>query len=204
MKYPALLLLPMFSYFTFGPLEPGQSSEVGLILSWKWTVVNIFISLFWFIGRAIFIQFPQWQDVSLCRWIAYDPPSPTNHSEPFFISVCLFLYLSILLTLLLPLVADLQYGVLIPCQHSTQYVLQEGQVTPLLRPSPPADSLEMVVHRVPWLLASVLCLVIVIFLFTYLHLYISIIFTYQDYINSEAYILGDKYIGFGKWEQCYH
>ena len=42
--YPALILLPMFTYFTFGAYRV-QGGEVGLILSWKWTLTNMIISV---------------------------------------------------------------------------------------------------------------------------------------------------------------
>ena len=43
--YPALVLLPMFTYFTFGGYRV-EGGEVGLILSWKWTFANMIISVF--------------------------------------------------------------------------------------------------------------------------------------------------------------
>ena len=42
--YPALILLPMFTYFTFGAYRV-QGGDVGLILSWKWTLTNMIISV---------------------------------------------------------------------------------------------------------------------------------------------------------------
>ena len=42
-SYPALLLLPVFTCFTFGGYKDGG---VGLALSWKWTAVNLILSYF--------------------------------------------------------------------------------------------------------------------------------------------------------------
>ena len=42
--YPAIILLPMFTYFTFGAYR-DEGGEVGLVLSWKWTITNMFLSV---------------------------------------------------------------------------------------------------------------------------------------------------------------
>ena len=43
-SYPAILLLPMFTYFTFGAYR-DEGGEVGLVLSWKWTLTNMLLSV---------------------------------------------------------------------------------------------------------------------------------------------------------------
>ena len=42
--YPALLILPMFTYFMFGAYRV-EGGEVGLVLSWKWTLANMVFSV---------------------------------------------------------------------------------------------------------------------------------------------------------------
>ena len=40
-SYPALLLLPVFTCFTLGSYKEGED---GLVLSWKWTTINMLAS----------------------------------------------------------------------------------------------------------------------------------------------------------------
>ena len=43
-RYPALLVLPIVGYFTFGPTDGAQDIS-GVALNWKWTFVNMVASL---------------------------------------------------------------------------------------------------------------------------------------------------------------
>ena len=44
--YPALVVLPIVSYFSFGKIQEKVSQPtLGLALSWKWTFVNMLMSL---------------------------------------------------------------------------------------------------------------------------------------------------------------
>ena len=211
LKYPAILLLPMFSYFTFGPIESphGNISEVGLVLSWKWTLGNIFMSLLWFFGKAIFIQIPIYQLVSLCNWVVYDPPRPHTYFDSFFFLACFYLYFSILLTMMLPMVADLQYGVLIPNQHTNQYVLKGGQVILLSRPCAKTTTFESLFRKAARILGIILCLVTLYYLFMIADQILelipaSLLFSYQDYLNGQTDIFGKTLLAAKQWKQCYH
>ena len=62
--YPALLLLPMFTYFTFGAYRI-EGGEVGLILSWKWTFTNMAISVVASSIKAV-LHLPLYKRSALC------------------------------------------------------------------------------------------------------------------------------------------
>ena len=45
-RYPALLILPIVGYFTFGPTKRALPQDIsGVALNWKWTFVNMVASL---------------------------------------------------------------------------------------------------------------------------------------------------------------
>ena len=127
--YPAILLLPMFSYFTFGAKKTSEG-EVGLILFWKWTAINIVISSIGTIIRLI-LYLEDIQIASLCPWVAYP------QLLLFIVIGCISL--AILLTILLAHL-DLQYGVILPSKLAIPHVLNNGAVVPLVRQSPPGFS----------------------------------------------------------------
>ena len=46
LRYPALLILPIVGYFTFGPTDRALPQDIsGVAINWKWTFVNMAASL---------------------------------------------------------------------------------------------------------------------------------------------------------------
>ena len=48
LRFPALLILPIVGYFTFGPTDSALPQDIsGVAINWKWTFVNMaaFLSL---------------------------------------------------------------------------------------------------------------------------------------------------------------
>ena len=127
--YPAILLLPVFTCFTFGRHKKGEHT---LILSWKWTAVNILIS---FCGVTLRLLL-HLEYVELQSWVYWirDSKEVNFGGKLYYVLGCNCL--TILLTILLPY-TTLQYGVLLPTDLETPHVLEEGAVVPL---QPPQDS----------------------------------------------------------------
>ena len=129
-SYPALLLLPVFTCFTFGSYKDGED---GLTLSWKWTTVNTLLS---YCGANIrmLLQLEASETIFYHSWII-DPKAPLNGLVfYYYISTnCL----TILLTVLV-FYSKLKYGVLLPSDPDSPHVLQEGAVVPLVAPQQPS------------------------------------------------------------------
>jgi hypothetical protein len=126
-SYPALLLLPVFTCFTFGSYKDGGD---GLTLSWKWTAVNILISYFGANVRAL-LQLEVFEKTFYRSWIL-DPKSIPFWGVRFYYLIgtsCLTLLLTVLL-----FYSKLQYGVLLPSDPDSPHVLQDGAVVPLVAP----------------------------------------------------------------------
>ena len=177
--YPALLLLPMFSYFTFAAHKTAEG-VAGLILSWKWTWINMLLS---FVGTTLrmLLSMAEAEASSLCRMIAFPPPAPPNPStlSPLFlwalpldlsspedpIYICLaFTCASMLLTLLLSCL-ELKYGVLLPDDpHSPHFLEEEGLLVPLASPPPALYSRSRLRRRLHWagLAAGVVVLLVLV------------------------------------------
>ena len=177
-SYPALLLLPMFSYFTFAAHNTADG-VAGLVLSWKWTWINMLLS---FVGTTLrmLLSMAEAETASLCRMIAFPPPAPPNPStfSPLFlwalpldlsspedpIYICLaFTCASMLLTLLLSRL-ELKYGVLLPDDPHSPHFLEEGLVVALASPAPALYSRSRLRRRLHWagLVAGVLVLLVLV------------------------------------------
>ena len=124
-SYPALLLLPVFTCFTFGSYKDGED---GLALSWKWTAVNILVSYFGANVRML-LQLEVFETKFNCSWILN--PKSTPYGVLVFYYVICTNCLTLLLTVML-FFSKLQYGVLLPSDPLSPHVLQAGGVVPLV------------------------------------------------------------------------
>lgn len=115
-SHPALLLLPVFTCFTFGGHDTTENS---LVLSWKWTVVNMMVSFFGITMKMLF-YIDVAETKSLCSWIS---SGEAAHADRYFYYLigcnCLTLGFTILLSF-----TRLQYGVLLASQIESPYVIQ--------------------------------------------------------------------------------
>ena len=134
-SYPALLLLPVFTCFTFGRYADG---EEGLALSWKWTAVNMLVSYFWCTLRML-LQVEVWETTVHHSWILH--PESTHTNELLLYNVLVNNCLAILFTAML-FFSKLQYGVLLPSHPESAHVLQAGAVVPLVAPQQPIITLS--------------------------------------------------------------
>ena len=124
-SYPALLLLPVFTCFTFGSYKDGED---GLALSWKWTAVNILVSYFGANVRML-LQLEVFETKFNCSWILN--PKSTPYGVLVFYYVICTNCLTLLLTVML-FFSKLQYGVLLPSDPESPHVLHNGGVVPLV------------------------------------------------------------------------
>ena len=134
-SYPALILLPIFTCFTFGSYKDGED---GLALSWKWTTVNMLVSFFWCTLRML-LQVEVWETTVLHSWILN--PKSTYTNELLLYNVLANNCWAILFTALL-FFSKLQYGVLLPSDPESAHVLQAGAVVPLVAPEQPMITLS--------------------------------------------------------------
>ena len=126
-SYPALLLLPVFTCFTFGSYKDGED---GLALSWKWTGVNILVSYFGATLRML-LELELFETKFDC-YLIFNPKTTTYGGLRFYYALgsnCL----AILLTVLL-FYSKLEYGVLLPSHPESPHVLEAGAVVPLVTP----------------------------------------------------------------------
>ena len=107
------------------------------------------------------------------------------------------------------MVADLQYGVLIPNQHTNQYVLKGGQVILLSRPCAKTSTFESLFRKAARFLGIILCLITLYYLFMIADQILkliptSLLFSYQDYLDGQTDIFGKTLLAAKQWKQCYH
>ena len=185
---------------------------MGLILSWKWTAINILISSVGTIIRLI-LYLEDIQIASLCLWVAYPPPSPDKKPQLLLFIVIGFTCLAILLTILLAH-SDLQYRVILPSKLAIPHVLNNGAVVPLVRQSPPGFSRKSIRRKV---LVAIKWFVALALLFSFFSAIIGVrdwkwtlfdgikIVPYDD--DQESFDPYKDELGFkklGKYDFCYY
>ena len=133
-SYPALLLLPVFTCFTFGSYKHGED---GLALSWKWTKVNMLVLYFGATLRML-LQLEVFETKFDHSWILNPKSAPYGGLVFYYVigTNCLTLLLTLLLFF-----SKLQYGVLLPSDPLSPHVLQAGAVVPLVAPDQPGIDL---------------------------------------------------------------
>ena len=151
--YPALLLLPVFTFFTFGRHKKGENT---LVISWKWTIVNMLISL----CGATLRMLLHLEIVELQSWVYWIRDYKEVHQGRFFYYMLGCNCLTVLLTMVLPY-TSLQYGVLLPTDPTTPHVLEQGAVVPLQPPQDPGLDLARLRRMGLWalLMAGMVALV---------------------------------------------
>ena len=149
-SYPALLLLPVFTFFTFGRHTEG---EEGLVMSWKWTAVNMLVSFCGVTLRMIF-HLHNFEIESYKSWIS-DPT--LSHKGNIFYYVILCNCLTILFTTLL-FFSKLECGVLLPSDPLCPHLLQDGAVLPLESPEDPGLNTA----KLKWIATCILVIVLII------------------------------------------
>ena len=136
-SHPPLLLLPIFGYFTFGTSgEASAEGEQGIVLSWRWTMVNMLVSFALTLVRYLVVA-AQVEVRSLHDWVlqataAHAFSRAKVHAMYFY---CLAIsLLSILLTLVLYWRRG-EAGILLP-HLPVHHALHHGAVLPLVLPQP--------------------------------------------------------------------
>ena len=149
-SYPALLLLPVFTFFTFGRHKEG---EEGLVLSWKWTTVNMLIS---FCGATLrmLLHLDVIKIESYRSWIS---EATLTHRGNIFYYVIACNCLTIIFTTML-FFSKLEYGVLLPLDPECPHVLQAGAVVPLQPPEDPGLDRA----KLKWIATCILAVVLVV------------------------------------------
>ena len=113
-NYPALVILPIFGYFTFGKIHECQ----GVALNWNWTFVNMLVSLTLTTALGLLdLSQSQPQIRSLQIWVTEYPGSEhflRGYTYASYVSAAVMIIFSVLLTLLLYWHQLPEYGVLLP------------------------------------------------------------------------------------------
>ena len=148
-SYPALLLLPVFSFFTFGR---HKESEEGLVLSCKWTAVNMIVS-FCGVTLRMLLHLDVFEMESYRSWIS---EATQTHRGNIFYYVIACNCLTITFTTIL-FFSPLQYGVLLPSDPDCPHVLQAGEVVPLEPPQDPG----LDTGRLKWIATGILVIFLI-------------------------------------------
>ena len=115
-NYPALVILPIFGYFTFGKIHECQDTR-GVALNWNWTLVNILasLSLTTALGMLDLSQ-SQWHVRSLHIWVTgYSGSEHFLRGWTFesYASAAVLIVFSVLFTVLLYWHQSQEYGVIL-------------------------------------------------------------------------------------------
>ena len=144
-RYPALVLIPVVGFFTFGKVQEKTISQPihGLALSWKWTFINMVMSLG--IATALHGHDMDQMDARLLRlsvmpetvdssgaWWAKDVPSQATYIIIWTKDV----FISSFLTVFLFWRQEPVYGVLLPEPSEEPHVMRHGELEPLVVSSP--------------------------------------------------------------------
>ena len=139
--YPALVVLPIVSYFSFGKIqEPVSQPALGLALSWKWTFVNMLMSLS--VTTALhmhemthinlgFLEMSLTESVGSGR-----VPRGWSSQADYIGAWSKDVLVSSFLTILLFWRQEPVYGVLLPELTNEPHVMRDGVVEPLGISSP--------------------------------------------------------------------
>ena len=116
-NYPALVILPIFGYFTFGKIHECPDTR-GVALNWNWTLFNMLVSLTLTTALGI-LDLSQSQPYlrSLQIWVTEYPGSEhflRGYTYASYLSAAVIIVFSVLLTVLLYCHQIREYGVLLP------------------------------------------------------------------------------------------
>ena len=139
--YPALVVLPIVSYFSFGKIqEPVSQPALGLALSWKWTFVNMLMSLS--VTTALHMHEMthinlRFLEMSLTESVGSGRVPRGWSSQADYIGAwSKDVLVSSFLTILLFWRQEPVYGVLLPELTNEPHVMRDGVVEPLGISSP--------------------------------------------------------------------
>ena len=156
-SYPALLLLAVFTFFTFGRHKEG---EEGLVLSTKWTAVNMLVS-FCGVTLRMLLHLNIFEMESYRSWIL---EATLNHRGDIFYYVIVCNCITIAFTIMLFL-SNLQLGVLLPSDPECPHVLQDGAVVPLEPPQDPG----LDTAKLKWIATCILVILLIVAFLYVLH-----------------------------------
>ena len=139
--YPALVLIPVVGFFTFGKVQEKTISQPihGLALSWKWTFVNMLMSL----GVTTALHVHDMDQMNL-RFLHMTTESVDSHGALSYLVWSPASYIRIwtkdvlistFLMLLLFWRQEPEYGVLLP-ELSAHVMRQDGELEPLPMSTP--------------------------------------------------------------------
>ena len=142
--YPALVLLPVVGFFTFGKIQEKTVSQPihGLALSWKWTFVNMLMSL----GVTTALHMHDMDQMNL-RFLymsvateSVDPRGAYRYlgrSQASYIRIWTKdVLISSFLMVLLFWHQEPAYGVLLPGLSEEPHVMRHGELEPLVLSAP--------------------------------------------------------------------
>ena len=135
--YPALVVLPIVSYFSFAKIQEKVSQPtLGLALSWKWTFVNMLMSLS--VTTALHMHEMTQANLSFLHMsVTESVPSRGWSSQATYIGAWTKdVLVSSLFTILLYWHQEPVYGVLLPELTQEPHVMKQGEVKPLGISSP--------------------------------------------------------------------
>ena len=116
-NYPALVILPIFGYFTFGKIHQCPDTR-GVALNWNWTLVNMLASLALTTALGLLdLSQSQAHLRSDLIWVTEYPGSEHFLREwtyASYVSAAVLIVVSVFLTLLLYWHQNQEYGVLLP------------------------------------------------------------------------------------------
>ena len=136
--YPALVVLPIVSYFSFGKIKENQPT-LGLALSWKWTFVNMLMSLS--VTTVLHMHELPYLNLKIVYKSVMDV-SPGgvlrdwNTEAAYIAAWTKDVLVSSFLTILLYWRQEPVYGVLLPEQTEEPHVMRQGEVEPIGSSSP--------------------------------------------------------------------
>ena len=134
--YPALVALPMVSYFSFGKIQEKVSQPtLGLALSWKWTFVNMLMSLS--VSTALHMHELTQRNLRFLFISVTGSVGPGVISEAAYIGEwSKDVLVSSFLTVLLYWRQEPVFGVLLPELTQEPHLMRQGELEPLGISSP--------------------------------------------------------------------
>ena len=150
--YPALVLIPVVGFFTFGKVQEKTISQptLGLSLSWKWTFVNMLMSLG--VTTALHVHDMDQMNLRFLQ-MTVATESVDSHGALSYLVWSQASYIRIwtkdvlISTFLMVLLFWRQepvYGVLLPGPSEEPHVMRHGELEPLVQSAPAKYSRQAV------------------------------------------------------------
>ena len=148
--YPALVLIPVVGFFTFGKVQEKTISQPihGLALSWKWTFVNMLMSLG--VTTALHVHDMDQMNLSFLQMttesvdshgaLSYLVWSPASYIRIWTKDVLISTFLMVLLFWR----QEPVYGVLLTGVSEEPHVMRHGELEPLVQSAPAKYSRQAV------------------------------------------------------------